>query len=160
LTYGREIFSESPIYEFPVSIEDEEKPNLGDRLPQALALAKHLSHYGGLLVVLIHPNITDHKLKFEKQLVAALHPNSWFGTLREFGEFWKARDKVQIDIEKLATQIRVNINAPEPLTGLTLRLPRAYHVVTGAPLIKYSQINGRIILAELSGTVQLILERD
>jgi hypothetical protein len=160
LTYGREIFAESSIYEFPVSIEDEEKPILGDRVPQALALAEHLSHYGGLFVVLIHPNIVDHKLKFEKQLVEALHQSSWFGTMREFGEFWKARDKVQINTEKQGTKIQVALIALEPVTGLSLRLPTGFHVTSTEPSIKYSLSNGHITLAELSGTLHLLLESD
>jgi peptidoglycan/xylan/chitin deacetylase (PgdA/CDA1 family) len=160
LNYGREIFAESSIYEFPVSIEDEEKPILGDRVPQALALAEHLSHYGGLLVVLIHPNITDHKLKFEKQLVAALQQNSWFGTMREFGEFWKARDNVQVDIEKQESRIQVSLISPELISGLTLHLPAGFHVTSTEPMVKYSQSNGRLTLAALSGTVHLVLERD
>ena len=160
LNYGREIFAESSIYEFPVSIEDEEKPILGDRVPQALALAERLSHYGGLFVVLIHPNITDHKLKFEKQLVAALHQSSWFGTMREFGEFWKARDKVQINSESQGTRIQVALIVPDTVTGLTLRLPAGFHVASTEPIIKYSASNGRITLGEMSGTLNLILERD
>ena len=82
------------------TIEDEESPLLGDRLLPALALADRLARYGGLFVVLIHAEITDHKLRFEKALVEALRQRAWFGTLREFGEFWAARDKASVDVER------------------------------------------------------------
>ena len=54
------------VFEFPVTIEDEELPKLGDRLPQALEGARQVSRYGGLCVVLIHLNILNPKLAFEK----------------------------------------------------------------------------------------------
>jgi len=47
---------------------------MGDRLPQALEVARQVSRYGGLCVVLIHPNILDHKLAFEKGFVEGVRP--------------------------------------------------------------------------------------
>jgi hypothetical protein len=160
LNYNRDISAQSSIYEFPVGIEDEEKPRLGDRVPQALALADRLSRYGGLLVVLIHPNITDHKLQFEKQFVEALRQRAWFGTVREFGEFWTARDQVQVDVERQSAQLHVVLAAPKPVSGLTLHLPNGYHVATVEPQIKFTQSAGQVAFDELSGNVRIILERN
>lgn len=160
LNYGRDIAAQSAIYEFPVGIEDEEEPRLGDRVPQALALADRLSRYGGLLVVLIHPNVTDHKLQFEKQFVAALRQRAWFGTVQEFGEFWSARDQVQVDVEPQAAQLRVALTVPKPISGLTLNLPDGYRVVSVEPQMKFSQINGHVMFDELNGNVRVFLERN
>lgn len=82
------------------TIEDEESPLLGDRLLPALALADRLARYGGLFVVLIHAEIKDYKLRFEKALVEELRQRAWFGTPREFAEFWAARDKASVDVER------------------------------------------------------------
>lgn len=54
LTYDRLTESEVDIFEFPVTIEDEELPKMGDRLPQALEVARKIGRYGGSVVVLIH----------------------------------------------------------------------------------------------------------
>jgi len=160
LNYGRDIAAQSAIYEFPVGIEDEEEPRLGDRVPQALALADHLSHYGGLLVVLIHPNITGHKLQFEKQFVAALRQRAWFGTMREFGEFWVARDLVQVDVERQSAQLHVVLSVPKSISGLALQLPDGYRVASVAPQMKFTQSAGQVVFDELSGNVRMILERN
>jgi hypothetical protein len=160
LTYGRDISAQSTIYEFPVSIEDEELPRLGDRLPQALSLADRLARYGGLFVVLIHPNITDHKLKFEKQLVTELKQRAWFGTVRQYGEFWAARDQVKVDFKRQGERIKVTLVAPLKVSGLTVLLPRGYKVASPNSALKLKQSNGRVVIGELSGNAQLILERN
>jgi hypothetical protein len=159
LTYGRETTAQSKIYEFPVTIEDEALPRLGDRFPQALELANHLSSYGGLMVVLIHPDIIDHKLEFEKRLVESLHQRAWFGSIREFGEFWAARDHVSVDIEHKDSQTRVSLNAPVQVAGLTLHLPVGYRVVSVEPReLTFTQIGAQVVIDKLSADATLILE--
>ncbi len=80
LDYSRENTAETSIFEFPVTVEDEALPPLGERLPQALDLARKVARYGGSVVVLIHPDILGHKLDFECGFVAALKPDAWFGS--------------------------------------------------------------------------------
>jgi hypothetical protein len=159
VTYGRETTAQSAIYEFPVTIEDEAKPRLGDRLPQALALADRLARYGGLLVVLIHTDITDYKLEFERRLVEALRQRAWFGTLREFGEFWAARDRVTVEVTRQARRVRVELAAPERVTGLALLIPAGYRVASVEPRnLSFTQNAGHVVLGALSGNATLILE--
>jgi peptidoglycan/xylan/chitin deacetylase (PgdA/CDA1 family) len=159
LTYGRETKSSSAIYEFPVTIEDEAMPPLGDRLPQALDLAGRLARYGGLLVVLIHTEVTDHKLDFERRFVEALRQRAWFGTLREFGEFWTARDRIKLDVKRQGMQLRVTIVAPERIAGLTLHMPSGYLVTSVEPReLKFTQNAGHVVIDELSADATLILE--
>ena len=159
LTYGRETTAQSAIFEFPVTIEDEAKPRLGDRLPQALELADRLARYGGLLVVLIHTDVTDHKLSFERGLVDALRQRAWFGTLREFGEFWSARDRATVDVVRTGTQLQVALAAPVPVSGLSLRVPAGYRVVSAVPReLSFAQNANQVVIDRLSGDAMLILE--
>lgn len=88
LNYDRLTNSEVEVFEFPVTLEDEELPKMGDRLPQALEVARQVSRYGGLCVILIHPNILDHKLGFEKGFVEGVRPYAWFGSVSQFGQWW------------------------------------------------------------------------
>ena len=37
------------VFEFPVTVEDEELPKLGDRVPEAVELARQIGRYGGSL---------------------------------------------------------------------------------------------------------------
>ena len=158
LTYGRETKASSSIYEFPVTIEDEAKPPLGDRLPQAVTLADRLARYGGLMVVLIHTDITGHKLAFEKGLVAALRDRAWFGTLHDFAEFWRARDQVSVDVMPLGAELRVLVKAPIRVKGLALRLPAGYGVVgVEPPGMALSQPPGWVVLNDLLGDATVTL---
>ena len=157
---GRETTAQSAIYEFPVTIEDEAKPRLGDRLAQALAVADRIARHGGLLVVLIHPDVTDHKLEFERRFVEAIRGRSWFGTMREFGAFWAARDRVAVDVERQGTGLRVVLMAAQQVGGLTLQLPAGYRVASAQPAeLAFEQSNGQVVVKDLSGGATLLLER-
>ena len=98
LNHNRGYESEVDIYEFPITVEDEKLPKMGDRLPQALTLAKKISRYGGSYVILIHPNILDHKFEFLKAFIPEVRDSAWFGTVTEFGDWWSARDNIELDV--------------------------------------------------------------
>jgi hypothetical protein len=158
LTYGRETTAQSSIFEFPVTIEDEEQPPLAERLPQALALAGQLGRYGGLFVVLIHTETVGPKLEFERRLVEALRQRAWFGTMRQFGDFWAARDQVAVDVARQGAQLLVTLAAPVRVAGLTLRLPKGYRVASVQPReLGFMEDSGRVVLDSLSGDAKLVL---
>ncbi len=158
LTYDRLTDSEVEVFEFPVTIEDEELPKLGDRLPQALELARKLSRYGGSVVVLIHPNILDHKLAFEKGFVEGVRPYAWFGSVGEFGRWWAARNQVELDVVQASTDMRVTLTAPSPVTGLTIELPNGWELArTGASLRGVEQHGAVVTIPEMQGTHTLLL---
>lgn len=120
---------ESRIFEFPITIEDELPPLMGDRLPEAIAVAEQLALYGGTMVTLSHPDILGHKFEFAEGFIQAVKPYAWFGTLSEFGDWWTARDAVGIDIMPHAEGEALRVSCPLPIKGLTLKIPESY----GAP---------------------------
>ena len=160
LNHDRDVTTEVPIFEFPVTIEDEHLPRLGDRLPQAVALAKKIARRGGLCVVLIHPDILGHKLAFERGFIEAVKDFSWFGALGDYGAWWSARNEVQVDAEWQGDRLMVRLFAPKPLKGLTLEIPSGLRLgpqhsqQTGAEMI-----GGRLVLGELEGTSVVSLVR-
>jgi hypothetical protein len=123
MTYDRLSEAEVDIFEFPVTIEDEELPPMGERIPQALTLAKQIARYGGSVVVLIHPNILGHKLEFEKQFYEAVKDWAWFGSVREFGDWWSARNALHVDVASKADRMMVSITAPRRISGMTIEVP-------------------------------------
>lgn len=123
LTKDRLPHTEVEVYEFPVSIEDEELPPLGDRFPDAVKLADQLGRYGGVMTVLIHPNMLGHKLAFEARLIEALAARAWIGAVEDFGRWWEARDHVEVDVLESPGGIRLAVTAPKPIDGLVLALP-------------------------------------
>ena len=136
LNYDRLIDSEVEVFEFPVTIEDEALPKMGDRLPQALEVAKSISRYGGSAVVLIHPNILDHKLAFEKGFVEGVRPYAWFGSVGEFGRWWAARNRVEVDVAQKAKTLHVTMTVPQPVAGLTIEVPEGWELVRAGSVVR------------------------
>jgi peptidoglycan/xylan/chitin deacetylase (PgdA/CDA1 family) len=101
-----------PVWEFPVSIEDEKTPRLIDRYDAAKSVINKITAHGGVAVILIHPDITGHKLEFEMRLIQEMRNRLWIGSLRDFGNWWKARDDAEIDFDgrtlTLAARTRLN----------------------------------------------------
>lgn len=158
LNHDRSTTSEVEIYEFPVTIEDEASPKMSDRLPEALEVARKVSRYGGLCVVLIHPNILDHKLAFEKGFVEGVRPYAWFGSVGEFGRWWAARNKVEIDVVRDSTTLRMTMTAPQPVAGLTIEVPEGWKLDPSESSLKGIEQRGTMVtFSEVQGkkTVQL-----
>lgn len=139
-----------------MTIEDEELPKLGDRLPQALEVARCISRYGGSMVVLIHPNILGHKLAFEKGFVEAVRPYAWFGSIGEFGRWWSARNQVEVDVVREATVMRVTLTVPQPVAGLTVEVPEGWRLMLSPSSPKGIEQGGTVItFPELQGTQKI-----
>ncbi|HEU0004733.1 MAG TPA: hypothetical protein VFS12_01975, partial [Terriglobia bacterium] len=159
LNYDRTHLAETEIFEFPVTIEDEALPPMGERLQEAIDLARKLSRYGGCYVVLIHPNTLGHKLGFERAFVNAVRDFSWFGTLSEFGQWWSARNKVGVDVDGGAERWTVHLNIPERVVGLTLQVPGSFQLEASLPAdLIVTQNQQRVQVHEAEGKVDLIFK--
>lgn len=153
LNYDRLTDSEVELFEFPVTIEDEELPKMGDRLPEALEVARQISRYGGSMVVLIHPNILDHKLAFEKGFVDGVRPYAWFGSVRAFGRWWAARNQVQLDVAHNDRGGTVTVATSAAVAGLTLEVPDGWRFDPSRSTLKGIEQRGMIVtLPELTGS--------
>jgi peptidoglycan/xylan/chitin deacetylase (PgdA/CDA1 family) len=154
--YSQEWDAEVPIFEFPIAIEDELPPRIDQRLPQAIALARKLGRYGGSFVVLIHPNIVDYKLEFEKQLVSSVREFSWFCAIGQCGKWWAARNVAELDVRREAGRVVVDLQLPERLSGLTLEVPPGWKLVQSSVEDTRVTHNGEwVVLKEAHGMVRL-----
>ena len=160
LNYDRRSVAETPIFEFPVTIEDEEKPPLGERVQAALDVARELARYGGLMNVLIHPDITGHKLQFERDFITALKPVAWFGTVNDFATWWAARNEVAVDVELSANFAAVTLTAPKLLNGLPLQVPAGWRLQSvEPPSLKVSQAETGLVLDQVPPSARLFFRR-
>ena len=158
LRYGRGLDSEVDIFEFPVTIEDEAPPDMGKRVDAALDVARKLRAYGGLMVILIHPNITGHKLQFEKDFIKAVRPYAHLDTVRDFAAWWGARNEVTVDVHAGAGRaVRLDLQTRKPITNLTLLVPKSWKLEAGQKGL--SLRDGRLMLARLDGKRSLQLRR-
>ncbi len=160
VNYNRGTTSELPIYEFPVTVEDQADPPMLHRLPEAVAIAKKISRYGGIFVILIHPDVTGQKLEFEQGFVKALGSDAWYGTVSEFGAWWAARDKVGIDVVTHADSEIVSISAPVAISGLSLKLPAGLTYVSSEPAdLKVMQQGQEVIIDHVMGQAKLFFKK-
>lgn len=158
LTFGRGFKGFSPIYEFPITVEDELPPDMIDRLEGSKILARQISKIGGLYVVLIHTDKVDSRLDFQKALVEEVKPYAWMGSMRQFGNWWTARDQVEVDIRSEGGNLVVALKAPKPVEGLILEMPECLDIVDPGGL-KVSCENGNYLIQKLSGSRKIILEK-
>lgn len=127
LTYDRADSALEPVYEFPVTIEDEATPALIDRFDAANDVIAKIARSHGLVVILVHPNTDTRKLEFEQKIVERWGPHAWMPSLRNFGDWWIARDDADIDVTgDKAAGWRMTMNATSNVKGLSVTLPKAH----------------------------------
>lgn len=153
LSYNREANQLLPLFEFPVTIEDEEFKDMVKQVPSALEVSELIANYGGLFVVLIHPNVLGHKLEFEKKIISHWKDRAWFGTISMFGDWWSKRNKVEIDQNDHV----ITINSPDEIMGLTIQLPSGIKIKSSKNVAK--QIQDIVFLESFKGTIKIELEK-
>jgi peptidoglycan/xylan/chitin deacetylase (PgdA/CDA1 family) len=158
LEYHHGPTAETPIFEFPVTIEDEAPPALASRLPAALELADHLRRYGGLMVLLIHSNVVEPKLGFERGFCTAVKDRAWFGTLDEFGRFWAARNAAGVDVARNGDQRVVTVTLPSAVDGLTLSTPARWRFIRVEPSGMVAARPGRVTLGPAVNRMRLVFD--
>lgn len=152
LSFAREGKALSPIYEFSVTLEDEELPKLGDRFEAGSAVIAKIAANHGLVVILIHPDITGHKLDFETKVIERWKNRAWMPDLAEFGAWWRARDKAEFDI---AADGSFTISAPEAAKDIVILMPKAKGIAKGGTGYKFS--GGRLVLSDIKGDMRIPL---
>jgi len=161
LSYGREFSALTPIFEFPITVEDELDGPMIERLEESVDLARRIAKIGGLYVVLIHTDDVDSRLDFQKAIVEEVKPYAWIGSMRNFGDWWAARNEVSVDVKDrgLGTY-EILLNAKTPIKGLTIELNNVFQIMESSMPLKNIQAQGKVILLrQLSGQQTLIIRQ-
>jgi hypothetical protein len=159
---------EVDVYEFCVGSDDQDQPldatdEPGTRLHQALDLARRLSSYGGIFVQLIHPAKTwsswQENLSFQEALVSRLQaiPGfAHFDTVRGFGDFWRARDAVQVDVSPRGEgSWRLRVEAPRAVTGLSFDVPATWRTLAGEGATLDAKRHVLVVDGPLAGVLEI-----
>jgi peptidoglycan/xylan/chitin deacetylase (PgdA/CDA1 family) len=156
LNHGRESGQEVEIFEIPVTVEDEMPPRLGDRVEDAVALARRIARYGGSFVVLTHPNELGHKYAFHEAFYAAVKDWAWFGSLSDYGAWWAARDAVELDTVCTESGLRctIRLRAPQRIAGLAVTLPERCRTQAEGKAGVRPTPDG-VVFDEIAGTVEI-----
>jgi hypothetical protein len=141
---------DSEIYEFPVTIEDEESPGFAKRVPQALQVILANAENGAVSVVLIHSNESTLKAAAEQDLLRQLPPDIIKTDMLTFAKFWRARDRLQwsLTATSVPTEAVLQVKSEEPVIGLTFEFQRPIATVTGGASMFPD--NRHLVLPELS----------
>ncbi|MBS0255961.1 MAG: hypothetical protein JSS36_12345 [Proteobacteria bacterium] len=124
LTTRREDRSLEPVWEVPVTIEDEEG-EMARRLDTAYQVIARVAADHGLVVIQIHPDVTSAKLAFEKRVIADWRNRAWFTTVTGFGDWWRARDGAVVDVDGSDGAWRLEVASSQPLDRVRILLPKA-----------------------------------
>lgn len=124
LTTGRSSGSLQPVFEFPITLEDELDPPMGGRLDQGLALIDRIAQDRGMVVILTHPNITDHKLAYTRGVLDHWKGRAWMGSLAQFGTWWSARDALDADLVQRNGRWELTAKSATGIDGLGIILPK------------------------------------
>ncbi len=164
MTHGRGFDAETGVFDFPVTIEDEreDSPIVTGRMEDALNIAEHISGRGGIFVMLVHPNFLGEKLGFIEDFIKATKDKYMFTTVGEFGRWWARRDQVQIHTQEIKDLLRVTIDIPQPISGLTLELPpnrTLSQMGNGIEAVEIPEKSRLVITSEVSGRLELYLRK-
>ena len=140
---------DSEIYEFPVTIEDEESPGFAKRVPQALKVILANAENGAVSVVLIHSNESHLKAAAEEELLRQLPADIIKTDMVSFATFWRARDRLQwtVTAASMPAQVVLQVKSHDSVTGLTFEFQRPIATVTGGAIL--SPDNRHVVLQEL-----------
>lgn len=140
---------DSEIYEFPVTIEDEESPGFAQRVPQALDLIAANAENGAVSVVLIHSNESHFKAAAEEKLLQQLPSDILKTDMLSFAKFWRARDRLQWSVKaaSIPTQVVLQVKSEESVTGLTFEFARPVSMISGITISREA-ISGETISGE------------
>ncbi len=156
MNYNREYDNELDVFSFPVTQDDEFPPYTYDRLRTALALAKKISRYGGCYVGQVHPNAMGRKI--EQEFIKTLKDDAWFGSLKDFGDWWVGRNLVTVDITHEGSKRVVILNVPRRMEGLAVMLPIRSTPVSVENGGRYFN-DGKLIIFEIAeGTIKITLD--
>lgn len=155
MTYNRAYEWELPVFEFPITDDDELPPYSLSRADKAIALAKKIARYGGCYIGQVHPNKKGRRV--QKKFYEAVKDFSWFGTLRDYGFWWAARNEVIVDVILGPEGRVVLLHLPKRIEGLAIMLPVRSTAISVEPAINYS-LDGRLVIFELAeGNIRIKL---
>jgi hypothetical protein len=150
LMYNREFDAPTSIVEIPIAVEDELGLPMLQRFDSTVLLARKLSKYGGVLNILIHTDTLGQKYDYEKKVIDALKSTAWIGTIGEFGDWWRQRNDVRVEVKDEGKQKIVTVGGPNvSMKGLTLQVPAQWELLSSSPGV--TQHGRAVVIDNLDG---------
>lgn len=129
-------------FEFPILLDDLSgayQPMNSTNTPtsalgHSLAVIENLRRYGGISPVLIHPDSPHYdRLAWEVEVIKATKDFAWFGSMRQFADWWTARNNLTFETIRQGTTYSVNIEVKDKIYGLTYKIPENWALSSTTP---------------------------
>jgi hypothetical protein len=146
------------IFEFPVTLEDEQLPPLQDRVPTLLDTIEANAENGAPSVLLIHSNNAQEKLQAEQALLSRLPHDILVENMTAFARFWKARNQLHWFAKPVVGGEQVEITSELPIAGLTLISLRRIRNASGIAGIRWTDHEVILPNIEAKSRVQVQIE--
>ena len=156
LNHNRNFDQQSGIFEYPLTLEDEENAPMIHRIDSGIEVLNKLAKYGGFASILIHPDVLGQKLAYENKIISTFKSRAWFSTLRNFDAWWNARNNVTTNITPGKASFVLTVNAPKEIKGLCLHVPGAWEL---SALPGIEQVKDVVIIDHLIGSIKLYFTR-
>jgi hypothetical protein len=145
------------IYEFPVTMEDEEAPGLPGHVDSDLTVIEANSDNGAINVLLVHPNNPGEKVPAEEAIIRRLPAGVGASDLATFAQFWRARDHVRWLVQPLRDplELTLTVRAEELVNGLTFEFQRQIAKADGIGNLRLEP--HRLILPTLPAGQEVVL---
>jgi hypothetical protein len=149
LPLGLGFDEDSQIYEFPVTIEDEESPGFAKRVPEALEVILANAENGAVSVLLVHSNESTLKGAAEQELLRQLPSDIGKTDMLSFAKFWRTRDRLSwsVTASSVAGEVVLQVSPEESVDGLTFEFQRPISAVSNGATL--SPDNHHLVLPEL-----------
>ena len=149
---------DSRIYEFPVTVEDEEPPGFAKRVPQALDVILANAENEAVNVLLVHSNESTQKAPAEQDLLRQLPEDIGKSDMLHFAQFWKARDRLTWTLTpgSKSNEVVLAVSTKDPVEGLTFEFRRPVSRVSGGATL--SSNNHRVILPEFNSGQTAVID--
>ena len=133
LSRGLGMTEDTSLYEFPVTLEDEEAPGLPGHVDKDLDVIEANAGNGAISVLLVHPNDPKHKVAAEERLIKRLPVGVRASDLITFARYWRARDRARWAVEPTRdpSEWTLTVQVDEPVNGLTFEFQRHLMTVQG-----------------------------
>jgi len=147
------------VYEIPVTIEDEELPPMYERLNDAIFVTEQISKYGGVVNILIHPNVIGQKLEFLREYLDQYQSKAWFGSMSDYGSWFRARIHTQLDVTEDQGLVKVHLYCPYHIKQLPILIPSGMRLIDKQPArMEIRQDNNALVISDLVGSATLTLQ--
>jgi len=146
--------------ELPVSLTTSLYDDYANPISTTIFKLSNIEQFGGVAHISIDVGLSEDRLHLEEQIINHYADRAWFGTLESFGQFWRARAQIEIDVESNEDFVYVNIFSPQRIVDLPIEIPLEWQYVGVQP--ENVRLEGHakgIIIKDLEGRLRITLRQ-